>query len=199
MPAMESEPTKAIVKWFNTTKGFGFVTRPEGGPDAFLHVSVLNRMGMQEVADGTELVCTVGQGPKGPQVMRIVEVLGIAEGFVPQPREQRGGFGGGDRGGFDRPRGPRRDFGGDRGGFGGGGFQGAQDVPDGPEIGGTVKWFKPDKGFGFVTADDGDKDVFVHKSALRRAGVLILEPGQRIRMRIGQSDKGREATWIAIE
>jgi CspA family cold shock protein len=61
---------------------------------------------------------------------------------------------------------------------------------------GTVKWFKPDKGFGFVTADDASKDVFVHKSVLRRCGLLQLEAGQRVQMRVQDASKGREATWI---
>jgi len=66
------------------------------------------------------------------------------------------------------------------------------------ELSGNVKWFKTDKGFGFVTADDGGKDVFVHKSMLRRCGLMQLRPGQRVRMRVAGTDKGREATWLAL-
>ena len=69
------------------------------------------------------------------------------------------------------------------------------DAPE-VEVSGTVKWFKPDKGFGFVTADDQSKDVFVHKSVLRRCGLMMLESGQRVQMRVQEADKGREATWI---
>jgi CspA family cold shock protein len=61
---------------------------------------------------------------------------------------------------------------------------------------GTVKWFKPDKGFGFITADDSAKDVFVHKSVLRRSGLNLLEAGQRVQMRVQDVEKGREATWV---
>ncbi len=61
---------------------------------------------------------------------------------------------------------------------------------------GTVKWFKPDKGFGFITAEDSGKDVFIHKSVLRRSGLELLETGQRVQMRVQTADKGREATWI---
>ena len=57
---------------------------------------------------------------------------------------------------------------------------------------GTVKWFKPDKGFGFITADDSAKDVFVHKSVLRRSGLNVLEAGQRVQMRVQDVEKGRE-------
>jgi CspA family cold shock protein len=62
---------------------------------------------------------------------------------------------------------------------------------------GTVKWFKADKGFGFITADDSEKDVFVHKSVLRRCGLDELEAGQRVQMKVQEVEKGREAVWIS--
>jgi CspA family cold shock protein len=72
--------------------------------------------------------------------------------------------------------------------------------PTGPEVEmtGTVKWFKPDKGFGFVTPDDNDKDVFVHRNILLRAGIGQLDSGQKVRMRVHTAAKGREATWIEL-
>jgi|SRR5258708_39297361 CspA family cold shock protein len=63
---------------------------------------------------------------------------------------------------------------------------------------GTVKMYKADKGFGFVGQDDGGKDVFVHASALARAGLSGLAEGQRVRMQIGQSQKGLEARSIEL-
>ena len=74
-------------------------------------------------------------------------------------------------------------------------------APTGPEIEmtGTVKWYKPDKGFGFVTPDDGDRDVFVHRSVLLRAGLQHLDSGQRVRMHVQSAAKGREATSLEIE
>jgi len=45
---------------------------------------------------------------------------------------------------------------------------------------GTVKWFNPDKGYGFIQPDDGGKDVFVHISAVERAGLRELREGQRV-------------------
>jgi CspA family cold shock protein len=207
---------RALVKWFNVTKGFGFVAPVDGSPDAFLHISVLNRAGLQELTDGTEIVCNISQGPKGPQVTNIIEVVGGA----PAPRQpsadrygDRGGdrygdrdsYGGGGYGGDrygDRGGGYDRYSSGDRYGSSGGDRYGDSDygsaAPSGPEVemSGTVKWFKPDKGFGFVTADDASKDVFVHKSVLRRCGLLQLEAGQRVQMRVQDASKGREATWI---
>ncbi|WP_305800081.1 cold-shock protein [Skermanella sp. TT6] len=199
---------RALVKWFNVTKGFGFVAPVDGSPDAFLHISVLNRAGLQELSDGTEILCTISQGPKGPQVTRIVEVVGGAPASArPAGGDRygdRGGYGGGDRYGDRDSYGGGDRYGSDRGGYGGG--YGGDRYGDsdygassgGPEVemSGTVKWFKPDKGFGFVTADDASKDVFVHKSVLRRCGLMQLEAGQRVQMRVQDAAKGREATWI---
>jgi CspA family cold shock protein len=63
---------------------------------------------------------------------------------------------------------------------------------------GTVKLYKADKGFGFVGQDGGGKDVFVHATALARAGLSELIKGQRVRMQIGQGQKGLEAQTIEL-
>jgi cold shock protein len=57
---------------------------------------------------------------------------------------------------------------------------------------GTVKWFNPDKGFGFIQPEDGGKDVFVHKSAVERAGMRGLNEGQKISYDI-ESDRGKDS------
>ena len=63
---------------------------------------------------------------------------------------------------------------------------------------GTVKVYKTEKGFGFVGQDGGGKDVFVHATALARAGLSGLVEGQRVRMQIGQGQKGLEAQTIEL-
>ena len=63
---------------------------------------------------------------------------------------------------------------------------------------GTVKMYKADKGFGFVGQDGGGKDVFVHATTLARAGLSGLAEGQRVRMQIGQGQKGLEAQTIEL-
>ncbi len=63
---------------------------------------------------------------------------------------------------------------------------------------GTVKWFKVDKGFGFVTPDGGDRDVFVHRSVVVQAGLQHLDSGQKVRMRVQTAAKGQEATWLEV-
>ena len=66
------------------------------------------------------------------------------------------------------------------------------------EIEGTVKWFNPDKGFGFVVCEDGGKDVFLHISVVERAGLRGLNEGQQLAMKVVKTQKGREATEISL-
>jgi CspA family cold shock protein len=63
----------------------------------------------------------------------------------------------------------------------------------------TVKWYNLEKGFGFVSPDEGDKDIFVHASALNRSGIPSLTEGQRITVRYGQGRKGLEARTVRVD
>lgn len=58
---------------------------------------------------------------------------------------------------------------------------------------GTVKWFNDSKGFGFLTRDDGEKDVFVHHSAIHGQGYKSLSEGQRVEFDVVQGQKGPAA------
>ena len=60
---------------------------------------------------------------------------------------------------------------------------------------GTVKWFNTQKGYGFIQPDDGDKDVFVHVSAVERAGMMSLNEVQKVSYEL---EKGRNGTYAAV-
>jgi len=164
-----SEPVEASVKWFNADKGFGFVT-VAGGADAFLPARALEMAGHTTVPDGARLKVRISQGPKGPQVAEVIEVdASTAQG--PSRAERRPS---------PRPSSPR---------------PGAGPTE---ECLGSVKWYNVEKGFGFVAADRGGKDVFVHATALDRSGLSELPEGQRVRMQISQGQKGPEARSIEL-
>jgi CspA family cold shock protein len=61
---------------------------------------------------------------------------------------------------------------------------------------GTVKWFNGDKGFGFITQDDGGADVFAHFSAIATSGYRTLEENQRVEFEVTQGQKGPQAENI---
>ena len=165
----------ATVKWFNASKGFGFVALSDGSGDAFLHVAKLQSAGHDSVEPGTKLSVQVGQGQKGRQVEA---VLTVDTSTAEAPRQ------------FSRPA-PRPRPGGGR----------ERDRPD-PEsavdLEGTVKWYNPDKGFGFAGCEDGDRDVFIHASVLERAGLRGLDEGQRVAMKVAKTQKGREAISVRL-
>lgn len=63
---------------------------------------------------------------------------------------------------------------------------------------GTVKWFNPEKGFGFIAREGGGKDVFVDISALERSGLTALNEGERVIVDIGEGRKGPEAVKVRL-
>lgn len=204
-PQVTRRGVTATVKWYNPTKGFGFVTLSDGSPDAFLHASVVQAMGHDSLADGTTIVCDLSQGQKGPQVAAIHSV---DTSTATAPRRPAGGDrfgGGGDRFGGGGGYGGGG-YGGGGGGYGGGGYgeprapRAPRNFDSGPTetIEGTVKFFSADKGFGFVTPDGGGKDVFVHITALERSGVRSLTPEQRVRLQTSMGQKGPQANRVEL-
>jgi len=63
---------------------------------------------------------------------------------------------------------------------------------------GTVKWFNESKGFGFITPEDGSKDVFVHFSAIAKQGFRTLAEGQQVTFEVENGPKGPQATNVQV-
>jgi len=61
---------------------------------------------------------------------------------------------------------------------------------------GTVKWFNAEKGFGFITPDEGGPDLFVHHSAIQTRGFRTLDENQRVNFDVAQGQKGPQATNV---
>jgi CspA family cold shock protein len=158
---------EAIVKWFNSDKGFGFAEIADGSGDAFLHIKTLQALGQDTIAPGTKLSVLVGQGQRGRQINKI---LAIDEGGAAKAPA------------FTAARTESRSR--------------APDLSDAIVMVGTVKWFSVPKGMGFVEVDGGGKDVFVHISIVERAQLGNLAEGQRVSMQVVETEKGRQAVAI---
>ena len=65
-----SKTVQGTVKWFNESKGFGFISQ-DSGPDVFAHFSAINSSGFKTLAEGQQVEFTVTDGPKGPQAENI--------------------------------------------------------------------------------------------------------------------------------
>jgi len=181
-PPAATDRLTGAVTWFSASKGFGFIKPSDGTEDVFVHVSVVQRAGLDGLREGATVTCEVAPGKKGRQVTRLLEVDDATAVAPSAGGEGEAGF---------RPR-PPRPF----GGGAGGGFAANQPVGDPGE--GVVKWFNATKGFGFITPDAGGKDVFLHASVVRRAGLMEVQPGQRVRYTAVEREKGPEARTLEV-
>ena len=192
------------VTWFDNDKGFGFIQPDEDGPDVFVHFSqIADSGGYRSLDEGQRVEFAVTQGQRGPQAedVRSAEGGGGHRDAGPRGGGYRDRDGGGyrdsgrDSGGYrERDSGGYRDSGRDagRGGAGAG-----RRPSGGGRANGTVKWFNAEKGFGFIEADDGGPDVFVHFSAISdRGGYRSLDEGQRVEFEASDGQRGRQADRV---
>jgi cold shock protein len=70
------------------------------------------------------------------------------------------------------------------------------EAPSGPPVSGVVKWFSPEKGFGFVELADGSGDAFLHGSVLTQGGIAAVQPGETLEVRVGPGHKGPHVTEV---
>lgn len=158
------------VKWFDVTRGFGFIVADDDSiGDILLHFSVLAPHGRRSLPEGARVECTVTRRERGFQAR---EILSIDLTDAVEPVKPR--VGSGDR--ADR-----------------------LELVDqaGPFEPVRVKWFNRLKGYGFLVRDGDHADIFVHMETLRRAEIYDVEPDQPLRARIYARDKGPLA--VAVE
>ena len=133
------------VKWFSSSKGYGFVQLPDGTGDVFLHATAPGGVGLSALQPGETLEMRVASG---------------------HPRAS-----------FGSPS--------DR-----------QPLEASVQEMGTVKWYNAMKGFGFIVRDSSGRDVFVHVSALERAGITGLKRGLA---GVGRCSRGSEGTRSRLD
>lgn len=170
------------VKWFNSQKGFGFITPEDGGEDLFVHQSAIHADGFRTLNQDEKVAYNVrDEGGK----LKAIDVTAPDGSHV----KGDGGRGGGEGGGA--PAGGGGGGGGREGGREGGrGGRSAKTEPrkwpegtdpsPGKEIG-TVKWFNAEKGFGFIAPkSEGQEDLFVHQSEIFAPGFRSLMEGEEV-------------------
>ena len=138
------------------------------GTEAYLHIRTLEAGGTSSVSEGMQLKVRINEGPKGLQVSQVLEVR--AATAQPAPGECQA-------------------------------FQASAraDVYAREEESiGTVKWYKPDKGFGFISLPGLEKDVFIHASVLTRSGLTVLAEGQKVTLTYAKGHKGLEARTVKL-
>ncbi|MEH6402012.1 MAG: cold shock domain-containing protein [Sneathiella sp.] len=166
-PKEESFELRGRVKWFNTVKGFGFLAPDNEPGDIFLHLSCLREAGHEYVAEGVTVACEVVRRSKGLQAIKVLDIdTSTAVPFQPRPVEPTNVT--------NHPA----------------------VKPQGEFVSAEVKWFDPVKGYGFLTRGEGTQDIFIHMETLRREGVLPIQAGQILKVRMGDSDKGPQVAEI---
>jgi CspA family cold shock protein len=156
------------VKWYNAVKRYGFVELSDGSGDAFLHASALAGISLDALQPGVTIEFRTAPAQRGVQV---TEVISVESSTAAPPRPPRNS----SRSPLDR-----------------------QPLEASVQEMGTVKWYNVAKGFGFIVRDGGGKDVFVHVSALQRAGIMGLSEGQRVFVGVAEGRKGPEAASIQV-
>lgn len=159
------------VKWFDATRGFGFLIGDQHEGDVLIHFSVLREHGRRTLPEGSRVACEAVRRDRGLQARRILAIdLSCAVGPDPDLVARRSA---------DRvdPTSLVE-------------CAGALEPV-------TVKWFNRLKGYGFVVRPGDNKDIFVHMETVRRAGLSDLTPEAQLFARVADGRKGPLAVQLA--
>jgi len=159
------------VKWFDATRGFGFLVSDQVDGDVLLHFSVLRDHGRRSVPEGATIECVPVRLDRGLQAKRVISI--DTSTALPQPvRSSMPAVERADRRALAESAGA---------------FEPVE-----------VKWFNRVRGYGFVKRPDemGGEDVFVHMETVRISHLPELQPGQQLEARIAPSGKGLTAVEL---
>jgi cold shock protein len=169
----EMAPIKGRVKWFDSTRGFGFLVSDEVDGDVLLHFSVLREHGRRSVPEGALIECVPMRLDRGLQARRILSI-DLSTALPVRPRSPISPSERADRNALCEAAGE---------------FEPVE-----------VKWFNRVKGYGFVNrarANGAEQDdIFVHMETVRQAGLGELQAGQPLEARIAPSAKGLTAVEL---
>ena len=170
-PEAELAPITGKVKWFDATRGFGFVVSDEIDGDVLIHFSVLRDHGRRSVPEGATIECIPVRLDRGLQAKKVLSI-DLSSALPQQPRSSISSAERADRTALSDAAGE---------------FEPVE-----------VKWFNRVRGYGFVKRADelGGEDVFVHMETVRNAHLPELQPGQKLQARIAPSGKGLTAVEL---
>jgi CspA family cold shock protein len=170
--AEELAPVVGRVKWFDSSRGFGFVVSDQMDGDILIHFSVLREHGRRSVPEGAVIECIPVRMERGIQARKVISIdlstAAVVEHRPSNPPSERA-----DRKALAEAAGD---------------FEPVE-----------VKWFNRVKGYGFVQRPGGTgEDIFLHMETLRSAMTGDLQPGQPLEARVAPSAKGMTAVEVRV-
>jgi CspA family cold shock protein len=160
------------MKWFDATRGFGFLVSDEAEGDILVHFSVLKEHDRRSLPEGAVVECLVAEQERGLQARKVLSI-DLSQAVMPEP-PRASGASSGER--IDPSA--LLDLAGE--------FEAVR-----------VKWFNRLKGYGFLVREkEDDQDIFVHMETVRRGGLADLSPDQPLRARIAAGRKGPLAVEV---